>query len=232
MRDDRRGIVWRGVALVILLTVLLGAHTAGWGDVFTDRDRLRDLMTGSGAWGPIAFVASTGALHMIGFPALVFVYVAGLVWPVWAAVALSFWGAFLGAFLGFAFARWVGHGWVESHLPDRFRRYDERLAEQALGTVTLVRLFTFMNPATDWFFGLSSVRVRDYLIGSAIGLLPTVLFVVVVGQGVTRWITSGGPAVWIAAAVLAAAGLAAGAVLHRRRNLGRRDNREAVRVTR
>jgi uncharacterized membrane protein YdjX (TVP38/TMEM64 family) len=128
---------------------------------------------------------------------------------------LSWLGSIGAGITGFSFARYLGRGYVERHVPDRLRVYDQRLAERGLRTVIVVRLTLFLMPPAHWLLGLSQVRFRSFVLGTAIGFLPgialTTYIVVFVGGTLGDWLTSRPTGFWIAAA----AGL--GAVIALRR---------------
>ena len=101
-----------------------------------------------------------------------------LVWPV----------STLAATAAFVIARTFGRGWVERRVAGdpRFARLERAARARGLRLVVLVRLspilpFNLLNYA----LGLTGIRVRDYALGSFLGMLPGTILYVYLGSLVT-----------------------------------------------
>jgi len=160
---------------ILLLAALLAAALAAWGlglPEAIERERLREAVAAAGPLGPLVFVALFSALQALGVPGLLFIGVAIVAWPPWQAFLLVWSGSLGAGCVGFAFARTVGRRWVSAHLPERFRRFDARLATSGLRYVIAVRLLFYLAPPAHWLLGLSGVPFRTAVVGSAIGFAP------------------------------------------------------------
>jgi phospholipase D1/2 len=179
----------RWFAPAILLPVVVGVTvlivSGGWSEV-TDADRAKRLLTETGALGPAAFIGLFVFLHSVGIPIAPLVVAGGAVWPKAGALAMSWLGSMAAAFMAFGIARVAGRDWVEKRLPERFRRYDQRLAERGFLTVLLVRVFLFLPPPLDWLSGVSRIRVREFGAATALGIVPSVVFLVFAGDDGAR----------------------------------------------
>ena len=149
---------------------------------------------------------------------MLFVVPASWVWPLPQAFVISWLGAVGAGCVGFFFARTIGRDWVATRLPERFRRFDERLETRGLVTVIVVRLVFFLAPPAHWILGLSKVRVTPFVIGSFVGFAPGILALVILGDGMLRLVASAprGSLALVLALILA------GAVWRRRRLLRQR----------
>jgi uncharacterized membrane protein YdjX (TVP38/TMEM64 family) len=170
-----------------------------------DVESLERLIRRSGVWGPVLYVLLFALLEPFGVAGIVFVIPASLVWPAPTAILLSWIGAVAAGLVGLTFARTVGREWVQSRLPDRFRRFDERLATRGVVTVAIVRLVFAMAPPGHWALGLSHVSVPAFLLGSAIGFLPWVVALTLLGQSTAEWLSGQPNGMWLAVALAAAA---------------------------
>jgi uncharacterized membrane protein YdjX (TVP38/TMEM64 family) len=79
----------------------------------------------------------------------------------------------LGATLAFLMARYFGRDVVSRFMKGRIGSFDEKVAEHGLRFIFTLRLipivpFNGLNLGS----GLSRIKYRDYLIGSALGMLP------------------------------------------------------------
>jgi uncharacterized membrane protein YdjX (TVP38/TMEM64 family) len=168
-----------GVAVGVI-AIVAGGHA----DAFRDREQLAALVESAGALGPILFVALIVALFpifLIGPP----VWASLALWPAPLAILYSSIGCFAASVLFYTLARSLGQEWAQPRIPDKVRKFEERLVEQPLRTVVVMRLLIWANPAVDLLIGVSRVRPRDYLLATAVGLVPaTAAQVLVVGKGI------------------------------------------------
>ena len=161
------------VALLLLLAHLFDARAWLAGAL----EWIREL----GPWGPVAFACSTCWPACFFCPARC---------SPWARARYSAWAtglvvvsisATLGATAAFLVGRYVARGWVERTIATdpRFRAIDLAVEHEGWKIVGLLRLspvvpFNLLNYA----FGVTRVRLRDYVVASWAGMLPgTVLYV-------------------------------------------------------
>ncbi|MGJ3245631.1 MAG: TVP38/TMEM64 family protein [Elainellaceae cyanobacterium] len=111
----------------------------------------------------------------IGLPSVVLVIVGGavfgLVWgTVWSVI-----GATLGAIAAFMIARYLMRDWIEQ----RFGRHralkwlNQAVTYNAISCVLAIR-FTPISPfnVVNFLLGLTSITMKPYIIGTAIGIIP------------------------------------------------------------
>jgi uncharacterized membrane protein YdjX (TVP38/TMEM64 family) len=193
----------RLAALVALVAAVALAWWGGWFEAL-DAERVRSLLTESGAWGPVLYIVCFALVEPLGVPALLFIIPAAFVWPLPVAFAFS-WIAAVGAGIaGFGFARWIARDLVQRHLPARFHRFDRQLTERALLTVIVVRLVFFLAPPAHWVLGVSRVPFGTFVLGTAIGFAPGVALMTVAGPALVEfWNSVERPGLWIGLALLA-----------------------------
>jgi len=201
--------VWKRVVLLALLAAsALFAYATGLHERLSV-DNLRGLVAGAGAWGPVLFVLLFG-LEGLGLPGILLMMTAVAVWPPWQAFLWCWLGAQLAGVVGFGFARGVGRDWIAERLPARVRRFEARVEERGVRTVILVRLVFFLAPYAHWALGLSPVRVRDFLLGSAIGFAPAMLVVCLTGAAAFEWLAEQPRELWMALGALFVVGVLLG----------------------
>ncbi|MGH7588622.1 MAG: TVP38/TMEM64 family protein [Gemmatimonadota bacterium] len=127
-------------------------------------------------WIPAALLLVPGSLITLGTGFLLGVG--------WGMVTVSI-GSTLGAVAAFLVGRTLARDRVRAWIADRprFRAVDRAVEAGGLGIVLLTRLsplfpYNFLNYA----YGLTGVRLRDYLLGSWAGMLPGTLLYVVLGS--------------------------------------------------
>ncbi|MBW3565273.1 MAG: VTT domain-containing protein [Acidobacteria bacterium] len=129
-------------------------------------------------WAPIAFVAMVAMLTVLPVPASLFVVLGAVLWG-WAEGGLYVLaGCLLAAWVSFELARWVIGGAVMKYLSRKFPKLYGILDQAGAQTVAVLRLV----PGIPFFVfnygsGVTSMRLKDFLLGSSIGL-PVSVFVV------------------------------------------------------
>jgi len=172
--------VWLRPSLLVLLAAagVILALTRGVPPV----DDLRAWVAAAGWAGPALFTLLYAALTLTPTPASLMGVAGGVLFglPVGLAVVLA--GALLGAVAGFAGARWLGRDTVLRLGGQRVLRLDDLVRRRGLLAVVAARLvplvpFTALNLAC----GLTAVGWRDYVVGTAVGILPAATAFVTIG---------------------------------------------------
>lgn len=191
-------IDYRLKAAVLVLLVVASVVLVLTTDL-PDPGPLRDRVAAAGPWGVLAFVLVYAAVTLTPFPASALTIASGLLFGLAAGAALVVFAATLGAWLGFLLARWLGRDGVSRISWARITSLDAMLQRRGLIAVLIVRLvplFPFM--AVNYAAGLSSVRQRDYLLGTVVAIIPATVGYTALGAYGTS------PLSWpFAAAVLA-----------------------------
>lgn len=171
---------WVGpVILAALLTA--GVVVAATVDLPTVGE-LRDWLVGAGWAAPALFVVLYAVLTLFPTPATVLSVAAGLLFGVPEGFAVVMTGALIGAGTAFGISRALGRQTVARLDSQRLRRLDELLHRHGLLAVIGVRLVPVLPfGPLNYACGLTDVRVRDYLLGTAIGILPAALVFVTIG---------------------------------------------------
>ncbi|MEO7060704.1 MAG: TVP38/TMEM64 family protein [Lapillicoccus sp.] len=207
---------WAQVTGVVLLVAALVTVSVKVG--VPGIDRLRSDFAQFGIWAGVLYAGLYAAVSLTPLPASVFTLAAGALFGVAEGLGVVEVGATAGAVIGFWLARVLGRGFVVGVSGASIERFDERFARRGFLAVLAVRLLPVLPfAAVNYVSGLTSVRFRDYLTGTAVGILPAAAAYVVLGAyGST-------PGSWpflvalAALLVLVVAGLASGRRSRRRR---------------
>ena len=197
--------------VALLLSGLIAWLVVGLPDTAT----LQAAIRGWGPWGPVVFVGAYALLTLLPLPKGVLSAAAGLAFGFTTAATLVYAAALLGAGLAFVIGRALGRDAIERLTGTRIARIDRLLARRGLLTVVGLRLvplvpFTVINYAA----GLSTVRRRDYALGTAIGIVPGTLSYVALGSGIASG--QSGLVVAAAAVLVLLSALAARRLMRRR----------------
>ncbi|MDO5740204.1 MAG: TVP38/TMEM64 family protein [Ornithinimicrobium sp.] len=153
-------------------------HLSGW----NGPEQLQDLVRSAGWAGVVVFVLGYAVLVLAPTPASVLTIFAGALFGVWWGTLLAWAGALLGAMGGFAIGRRLGRSAVDRLLRGRLHQADVVLSDHGLVAVIAVRLVPlFPYTPLNYAAGLLGIRARDYVIGTAVGIVPGALAYASVG---------------------------------------------------
>ncbi|WP_374510752.1 TVP38/TMEM64 family protein [Niveibacterium sp.] len=126
--------------------------------------------------GPIAAVGSFALACVIAVPLSILMLVCALAFGPALGILYGICGATLGSALSFLFGRWLGQEAISRLAGPKVRYISQRLGHRGVLSSIALRLvpvapFALVNMVA----GVSTIRLRDFLFGSAIGMLPLVL---------------------------------------------------------
>jgi uncharacterized membrane protein YdjX (TVP38/TMEM64 family) len=108
-----------------------------------------------------------------------------IIFPPWKAIPISFTGIILSA----ALHHWIGARFLKSRDTARLggiqKRIEEMLTDQSIVTIAALRMvpiapFVLVNVVA----GVMGVKLRDFLLGTALGLAPSITVVSLFGRQV------------------------------------------------
>ena len=137
----------------------------------------------------MVFVAGYVALSLVPSPKALLTVAGGVLFGFWAGAALALLAALVGAVLSFALGRVLGREAVDRLTRGRLARVDELLSTHGLASVLVVRLIPVLPyTAINYAAGLTGVRLRHYVLGSALGMVPGSLAYAALGAyGTEPW---------------------------------------------
>jgi uncharacterized membrane protein YdjX (TVP38/TMEM64 family) len=103
---------------------------------------------------------------------------------------LSHLTAVLSVCVSFAVARFMGGKALAGIELPWVRRVMEKLNDHPIQTVVILRATLVLAPPVNYALGLSSIKFRDYLIGSVLGLIPPILIFAVLFDELLRWMAT------------------------------------------
>jgi uncharacterized membrane protein YdjX (TVP38/TMEM64 family) len=160
------------------------------------------------AWLPAAILFVPGTVLTLG---------TGFLLGLERGLAVVSIGSTAGATAAFLVGRHLGRDWVRRRIGERrtFAGIDRAIEREGLEVVLLLRLSPLVPfNALNYALALTGVRLRDYVLGSWVGMLPGTLLYVWLGAGARSLAaiatgTAKPPGAWL---LLFGAGLAATAV--------------------
>jgi uncharacterized membrane protein YdjX (TVP38/TMEM64 family) len=170
---NRRRLVSRSV-LVMALTVAiiwLGLHRELLQLATIERELQR-----FGVWAPILFLLLYALGTVLFVPGSVLTLAGGALFgPIWGTL-WNLTGATFGATLAFLIARYLASDWVAARSSDRLGRLIRGVEEEGWRFVAFVRLVPlFPFNLVNYAFGLTRIRLREYVLASLVCMAPGAL---------------------------------------------------------
>jgi len=113
----------------------------------------------------------------------------GLLFGVFWGTVISWTGAMCGALVSFGIARWFFDNYARKLLSEkRIMEYVERIsARHGFMIVLVARLFPHVSFDTiSYAAGLSTIRVRNFVLATGIGMLPATIVYTVFGYEISK----------------------------------------------
>lgn len=127
-----------------------------------------------GPWGPIALIAVYVVATVAFISGGLLTLGAGALFGLGKGALYAFVGASLGATAAFLVGRYLARGWVAKKIEGNtmFKAIDEAVGDEGFKIVSLTRLSpVFPFVLLNYAFGITSVSLRDYVLGF-IGMIP------------------------------------------------------------
>ncbi len=218
-RPSVRVIGRAGMIRLIMLAALAGTAIVVTVTVgVPDLTQLRAHFGGGGLLGALTFSGLYAAVTLSPLPKTVFTLAAGALFGVFLGLLVVVLGAMIGAVVAFYLGRWLGRDGVQRLTRIRAERFDAQLAEHGLWAVLVLRLIPLVPfTALNYLAGLTALRLRDFLIGTVIGMIPATTASITLGaygSQPTSW-----PFLAAAAALLLLSGVGMFLAARRRRRV-------------
>jgi len=150
--------------------------------------------------GPAAWMGIVFILVAAGMPRLLFCPIGGLAFGFWYGLLWTQAATLAGYYALFLFVRWGGGDFVLRHWPRVGRLKDHFHGHSAALVVFAVRQLPISGLIINFLLGLSPIRHRHYLLGTAFGILPEAVPFTLVASGMVK-LTGRSTPLYIAAGV-------------------------------
>ncbi|KVL28372.1 hypothetical protein WS97_27200 [Burkholderia territorii] len=151
---------------------------------------------------PALLLAGYVVAATLSVPITLLITVTGLVFGAWPGFAYASAGTMVAAAATYGIGRWLGRDAVRRLAGARANRLSEHIGRRGVIAMAVLRLlpvapFTIVNLVA----GASHIGLRDFLVGTAIGMLPGVVLTVTFAHQLTAAFSHPGPRAfaWLAA---------------------------------
>ena len=151
---------------------------------FADSDHISTFLSAysHSVWGPPFAIAAFVVGGLVVFPVLVLIAATAAALGPWLGFATAMAGVLLSAFILFVIGRVLGRERLQHLLGRRAARIQERVVGKGILAVVVIRMipiapFSLVNVVA----GASTLPLRDFLVGTLLGMMPGILAMAVLG---------------------------------------------------
>lgn len=175
----------RGIASTLILVVLCtGLYFVAPGFRGTAINVL-EWVNDIGYWAPVAFAAITIIGVVFLLPGFLFTLGAGFIFGFVEGVLLVWVATNLGAIMAFLIGRHTIETSFSKYLnkQERIKQVNEVLRQKGWKTIMFTRMIPFFPfKLSNYVFGMAGYSIKDFCLGTAIGILPITILNVYIGS--------------------------------------------------
>ncbi|HEY9611530.1 TVP38/TMEM64 family protein [Allocoleopsis sp.] len=148
-----------------------------------DPKQLQVWLHHAGIWAPIIYIALYTVATLLILPSTALNLTGGAIFGPWLGTLWTTIAAIIAAVVSFGFTRTVGRETIARRLAGRWQTMDAEMRQGGLFYMFAIRLLPIIPYGlVNFAAGLTSIRFRDYLLGTVMGTVPGVLPFVMIGS--------------------------------------------------
>lgn len=148
---------------------------------------IRDLASSFGVLTVVAFLTLSILRPFFFLPATPFTLASGFLFGFWQGILWSLVGTTLSAILAFYLARYLLHDYIMRRFSGRIRGIDRAIESRGWRFILFLRLIPVLPfDVVSYVAGISSIRFREYMIGTVLGELPAAFVLVMLGSSLDQ----------------------------------------------
>jgi uncharacterized membrane protein YdjX (TVP38/TMEM64 family) len=173
--------VWLLVALLLsLLCIAIAWRWSSLGEWLDIQKLVNELREQGENFGPIRAIASVALASVAAIPLAVIIMVSAIAFGSWLGLVYALSGACVGAVISYAVGNYLGHEALCRLAGERANRLSSRLAQRGILAIIFVRMMPIAPFAiVNMIAGATHIRLRDFLLGTLIGMIPGALAITV-----------------------------------------------------
>lgn len=197
----KMSFVWKPLMMLAAIAVAIGlVYFTPARKYLSNIQIVKSWLLSLGWVGPAVWMGVVFMLVAAGMPRLLFCPVGGLAFGFWYGLLWTQLATLFGYYVLFLFVRWGGQGFVLRHWPRVGRLKKHFHGNSAALLVFGVRQLPISGLIINFLLGLSPIRHRHFLLGTAFGILPEAIPFTLVASGVFK-VTGRNTPLYVAAAV-------------------------------
>ncbi len=171
------------LTIICILATGLGMFILGG----IDREQLQMWLENMGIWAPIIYILLYTIGTLLILPSTPLNLTGGAIFGIWWGTLWTTAAALIAAIVAFAFTRTVGREIIAKKFAGRWEAIDAEIRLGGLFYMFAIRLLPIIPYGlVNFAAGLTSIKFKDYFIGTLMGTLPGVLPFVMMGSGINE----------------------------------------------
>jgi phospholipase D1/2 len=189
-QTERRSLAGRivlGVSLLVLVLAIVAIWQWSPLGQMVDAESLSGMIRKiqGNEFAPLAAIALVAGGSLISIPVTLLIVANMLVFGGLAGALYGMVGAVVSAVVAYLAGQHLGRNTIRRLAGPRLNHISRRLARRGLLTVIVIRLFPIAPfLVVNLVAGVSHLRLRDFVIGSVIGMMPSMFVLALVTEGV------------------------------------------------
>jgi len=162
-----------------LLATAIGIYLVG----AIQPDQLQSILQQAGVWAPIAYIVIYVAATVLVMPSTALNLAGGAIFGPWFGTLWTSIAAVAAAVIAFMFTRTIGRDVVSRRVGGRWQALDAEIQTGGLFYMFAIRLQPIIPYGlVNFVAGLTSIRFKDFFIGTALGTVPGIFPFVLLGS--------------------------------------------------
>lgn len=146
-------------------------------------DTLQIWLGQTGVWTPLIYIVIYVLATVLILPSTALNLTGGAIFGPWLGTLWTSIAAIIAAVVSFTFTRTVGREMVAARLGGKLQSMDDRFQQGGLFYMFAIRLLPIIPYGlVNFTAGLTSIRFRDYFLGTLLGTVPGILPFVLLGS--------------------------------------------------
>jgi uncharacterized membrane protein YdjX (TVP38/TMEM64 family) len=184
---SRKAVLKAGLFLLFVVAAIVLVRFSPL-KAYLSAEALQQFLDAAGLWAPVMFVIVYAAGVCLFVPGTVLTGLGAAIFGTYRGFVVVWVGAMLGAALAFFIGRGLARDFAAALIGKRLKKYDDAIRRNGFATVLYLRLIYFPFTAMNFGMGLTSVRFRDYIFGTGLGILVgTFIFTFFIGTLKEVW---------------------------------------------
>lgn len=148
-----------------------------------DPKQLQVWLDRAGIWAPLIYIVLYTVATILVLPSTALNLTGGAIFGPWLGTLWTSVAAIIAAVVAFAFTRTIGRDVIAQRLAGRWQAMDAEIRQGGLFYMFAIRLLPIIPYGlVNFAAGLTSIRFRDYLLGTVLGTVPGILPFVMLGS--------------------------------------------------
>lgn len=173
--------------IIIPLILLIGIIMYFLNKYLININNIRGLILSAKIFAPIIYIIAFSLVPLTFFPDSLLAILGGSLFGLCKGGILTLIGALIGGSISFLISRFLGDKFIKTSKNEKLKNIQEILRDKGFLTILILRLIPlFPFDLISYGAGLTSIKYKDFFLGTLIGTIPGIIVFVNLGA---QWIS-------------------------------------------